>query len=102
MQAKGENYIFLFSETPECLISGDLVAGQEVDLACRVRFGVGSSPEIRAEKYPKVRHYIDGIMSAMASQITGVAIVCLTVRSGKDQRNNQSSASLAFVRRINR
>ena len=35
-------------------------------------------------------------MSAMASQITGVSIVCATV--GSDQRNNQSSASLAFVR----
>ena len=37
-------------------------------------------------------------MSAMASQITGVPIVCLTVYSGADQRQHDSSASLAFVR----
>ena len=41
-------------------------------------------------------------MSAMASQITGVSIVYSTVCSGADQRNHQSSASLAFVRLIHR
>ena len=39
-------------------------------------------------------------MSGMASQITGVSIVCPTVGSGADQRIHQSSASLAFVRGI--
>ena len=43
-------------------------------------------------------HYSDLIMSAMASQITGIATVCSTVCSGADQRKHQSSASLAFVR----
>ena len=33
----------------------------------------------------------------MASQITGVPIVCSIVCSGADQRKHQSSASLAFV-----
>ena len=33
----------------------------------------------------------------MASQITGVSIVCSTVRSGADQRKYQSPVSLAFV-----
>ena len=47
-------------------------------------------------------HYSDVIMSAMASQITGVSIVCSTFRSGPDQREHQSSASLAFVRGIHR
>ena len=42
-------------------------------------------------------HYSDVIMSAMASQITGVSIICSTVGTDGDQRNNQSSASLAFV-----
>ena len=42
------------------------------------------------------------IMSTMASQITSVSIVCLTVCSGGDQRKHQSSASLPFVRRIHR
>ena len=46
--------------------------------------------------------YNDVIMSAMASHITGVSIVCSTVGSGADQRKHQSSASLAFVRGIHR
>ena len=41
-------------------------------------------------------------MSAMASQITSLNIVYLTVYSGADQRKQQSSASLAFVREIHR
>ena len=49
-----------------------------------------------------VFHYSDVIMSAVASQITGVSIVYLTVCSGVDPRNHQSSASLAFVRGIHR
>ena len=36
-------------------------------------------------------------MGAMASQITSLTIVYSTVSSGADQRNNQSSASLAFM-----
>ena len=45
-------------------------------------------------------HYSGVIMSAMASEITSVLIVCSTVCSGADQRKHQSSASLAFVRGI--
>ena len=41
-------------------------------------------------------------MNTMTSQITGVSIVYLTVCSGTDQRNHQSSASLAFVREVHR
>ena len=41
-------------------------------------------------------------MSAWASEITGVFIVCLTVCSGADQWKHQSYASLAFVRGIHR
>ena len=47
-------------------------------------------------------HYSDEITSAMASQITGVSIDYSTVCSGAEQRNHQSSASLAFVRGIHR
>ena len=47
-------------------------------------------------------HYDDVIMSSMASQITSLMIIYLTVYSGTDQRKHQSSASLAFVRGINR
>ena len=46
--------------------------------------------------------YTDDIMSAMAFQIDGVSMVCLTVCSGADQRKHQSSALLAFVRGIHR
>ena len=42
-------------------------------------------------------HYNDVTMSAMASQITSLPIVYLTVSSSVDQRKHQSSASLAFV-----
>ena len=47
-------------------------------------------------------HYNDVTMSAIASQITGVSIVYLTVCSDVDKINYQSSASLAFVGRIHR
>ena len=47
-------------------------------------------------------HYRDVIMGAIASQITSIKIVYSTVYSDVDQRKYQSSASLAFVRRIHR
>ena len=47
-------------------------------------------------------HYSDVIMSAIASQITSVSIVCLTVCSAANQWKLQSSASLAFMRGIHR
>ena len=46
--------------------------------------------------------YSDVIMSAMASQITGVSIVCWVVCSRADQSKHQSFTSLAFVRGIHR
>ena len=49
-----------------------------------------------------LQHYNDVIINAMASQITSLAIVYLTVNSGTDQRKHQSSAWLAFVRGIHR
>ena len=48
------------------------------------------------------RHYIDVIMTTMASQITSLAVVYPTVYSDADHRKHQSSASLAFVREIHR
>ena len=47
-------------------------------------------------------HYSDVIMGTIASQITSVSIVYLTVSTGADQRKHQSSASLAFERGIQR
>ena len=42
-------------------------------------------------------HYSDVIMGTMASQITSLTIVYLSVCSGADQRKHKSYASLAFV-----
>ena len=47
-------------------------------------------------------HYNDVITSAMASQVTSLGIVYSIVYSGSNQRKYHSSASLAFVRGINR
>ena len=47
-------------------------------------------------------HHSDIIMSVMASQITSLAIVYLTIYSGAHQRTHQSSVSLAFVSGIHR
>ena len=48
------------------------------------------------------RHYNDGIMTTIASQITSLTIVYSTVYSDADQSKHQSSASLAFVWGIHR
>ena len=45
-----------------------------------------------------VKHYSDAIMGTIASQITSLTIVYSAIYSDADQRKNQSSASLAFVR----
>ena len=47
-------------------------------------------------------HNSDIIMGAIASQITSLTIVYSIVHSGADQRQHQSSASLAFVWGIHR
>ena len=47
----------------------------------------------------KIMNYNDVIMSAMASQFTGVSIFCSTVCPGADEKT-QRSAPLAFVRVI--
>ena len=49
-----------------------------------------------------ILHYSDIIMSAMASHITSIYIVCWNVDSGSDQRKHQRPASLAFVCGIHR
>ena len=49
-----------------------------------------------------ITHYIDVIMTTMASQITSLTVVYSTVYSDADQRKHQSSASLAFVWGIHR
>ena len=55
---------------------------------------------VRINKPP--HYYRDVIMRAIVSQITGVSIVCTTICSGANQRKHQRSASLVFVRGIQR
>ena len=47
-------------------------------------------------------YYTDVIMGAIASQIISLTVVYSTVYSDADQRKDQSSTSLAFVRGIHR
>ena len=54
------------------------------------------------DRIADILHYGDALISAMASQITSVSIVCSTVCSGADQRKHLSSAALTFVRGIQR
>ena len=57
----------------------------------------------RFSQYPCCRfHYIDVIMTTMASQITSITVAYSTVYSDADQRKHQSSVSLAFVWGIHR
>ena len=51
---------------------------------------------------PRKVHYIDVIMTTIASQITSLTVVYLTVYSDADKRKHQSFASLPFVRGIHR
>ena len=53
-------------------------------------------------KVTSTSHYNNVIMGAIASQITSLTIVYTSVYSDADQREHQSSASLAFVRGIRR
>ena len=58
------------------------------------------SPRYFMQKTLYKTHYNDVIMGAMASQITSLTTVYSTVYSGADQKESQSSASLAFVQGI--
>ena len=48
--------------------------------------------------YDRLTYFLE----TMASQISGVSIVCSTIYSGADQRIDQNSASLSFVGGIHR
>ena len=47
-------------------------------------------------------HYIDVIITTVASQITSLTVIYSIVYSDADQRKHQSSTSLAIVRGIHR
>ena len=81
------NYIYVFLDGSYHIFTslpGCCVTGRSVARAC------------------KNQHYRDVIMTAMASQITGVSIDCTTVCSSADQITQQSPASLVPARGIRR
>ena len=84
-----------------------------VYVPCMVSYMISGAPHISSggpqlRKYilhapqSHSRHYIDVIMTTMASQITSLTIVYSTVYSDADHRKHQGSASLAFVWGIHR
>ena len=60
------------------------------------------SAQIERTTKQRMGHYNDVIMGTIASQITSLTIVYSIVYLAADQRKQQSSASLAFVRAIHR
>ena len=68
---------------------------------CTCAYSVEFTVDCRVKRV-KPGHNSDVIISTMAFQITSVPMVCSIVCSGADQRNHQSSASLAFVKGIDR
>ena len=63
---------------------------------------VSSRNSLDSNKSQFTNHYIDVIMTTMASQITSLTVVYSTVYSNANQRKHQSFASLAFVWGIHR
>ena len=99
---------------------GDPYAGKTTFLywdGTQIRINSGYGCHFFCTKHPDIRlwpgskrqqaiicnnRYSDFIMGTIASQITSLTIVYSTVYSGADQREPQSSASLAFVQGIHR
>ena len=57
------------------------------------------SPHCFPQRHTVSLHNSDFIKGVTVSQITGVAIVCRTICWGADQRKQQSSVSLALVKK---
>ena len=95
------NYI---TENCDDIINNQLIESIQIVGVSHERLTMRFSFQMSCSNFTKWQGtpYYDVIMSAMASQITSVSIVCSTVGSGADQRQHQSSASLAFVWGINR
>ena len=65
---------------------------------CKPRQSKGTRQDEQHPPENSHDHYSDVIMSAVASQIAGVSIVCSAVCLGADQWKYQCSVPLAFVR----
>ena len=75
---------------------------EKVSICCRHVNTYHNTPTCNLQHYAIISHYGDVIMDAIASQITSLTIVYSIVYLDADERKHQSSASLAFVRRIHR
>ena len=75
-----------------------LVPADDLTLLCD---RTSANKVVCASMYERT-HYIDVMMSAIASQITSLTIIYSAVYSGADQRKHQSSVSLAFEWGIHR
>ena len=102
-----KRYNIIQSKLLEATREAIRLIGLVVSLTWRSLYGWDNIVILRWPQYGRLSngcwmHYSDIIMSAIASQITGVSFVCLSVCSDADQKTHQSSASLAFVRGIYR
>ena len=78
------------------------VTTSEDILTTKYGFNLREISSLSIDNNTDTLHYDDVIMSVIASQITSLMIVYSIVYSDADQRNHQSSASLAFVWGIHR
>ena len=94
-------YVFLFKVTIYTrFIQGDLITRRPFNYTDGFIARIVSTIHLKkvSEESIPLYHHSDVLMSAMASQITGVSTVYSTIVSGESK--HQSSASLAFVRGI--
>ena len=94
--------IFDTRDFPTCIVNFTLHARRRITRKKVGRRNLSGNIGYVGGAVTSLLHYNDVIMGRMASQITSLTIVYSTVYSGTDQRKHQSSASLAFVREINR
>ena len=100
---------FLFYKCDISLLEIVILGFCETELLCiacvflncfHIIYRLSYHPYHHPKSHWVISYHSDVMMSATASQITGVSIVCSTICSGADQTKHQSSASLAFVREI--
>ena len=91
----------LVTHTTKCIFHSGKIKSFGTKIPQNYIFNITESVKFRLDR-AKILYYRDVIMGAMASQITGLTIVYLTVYWSADQRKHQSSASLGSVMGIHR
>ena len=96
--------VALLAQSCDCHDANEIIPRymQTMGLYQTVENSKQHEPRTCIMSYISFTHYNDVIIGWMASQITSLTIVYLTVCSGADKIKHQSSASLAFVRGIHR